>query len=97
MGLPAHDVGEAVRLDAAEHVVQTDGKGRFDSASGDVWNDAGRIGGVVVVDMHDTAAPVPAAVAVGSFGRGTSGDHRRGNGLRCGRWYCYRKFCCLLS
>mmetsp|Transcript_8650 Transcript_8650/g.14238 ORF Transcript_8650/g.14238 Transcript_8650/m.14238 type:complete len:273 (-) Transcript_8650:272-1090(-) len=97
VGLPAHDVGEAVRLDAAEHVVQTDGKGRFDSASGDVRNDAGRIGSVVVVDMDDTAAPVPAAVAVGSFGRGTSGDHRRGNGLRCGRWYCYRKFCCLLS
>jgi len=77
VGLPAHDVGEALRLDAAEHVVQTDGEGRFHSASGDVWNDTGRIGGVIMVGVDDAAAPVLVSVVVvvvGSLGRGTSGD-----------------------
>ena len=94
VGLPADDVGEALRLDAAEHVVQTDWEGRFDSASGDVRNDTGRIGGVIMVGVDDAAAPVLfSVVVVGSLGRGTSGDcdHRRGNSLRC------RKFCGLCS
>lgn len=97
VGLPAHDVGETLSLDAAEHVVQADGEGRFDSASGDVRDDTGRISGVVMIGMDDATALVLATCAVGSFGRGTGGDHGRGYMLR--RWEfhcCYGCYCCSL-
>lgn len=88
VGLPAHDVGEALSLDAAEHVVQADGEGCFDSASGDVRDNAGGIGSVVMIGVDDATALVLAAGAVGSFGRGTGGDHGRGHMLRC--WEFHR-------